>query len=338
TSVTIGAGVRNLSDSAFNDCENLGRVTIPNGVTNLGNSTFADCYALTNVAIGNGVRTIGDEAFNSCGSLTNLILPNSVTSIGSDAFINCYGLNTIAIPSKVASIADKAFRNCSGLKAINVNKTNSFYSSLDGVLFNKSQTKLICYPAGRTGPYTIPSTVGSIGNWAFAYCADLIGVTIPAGVTNIGSWAFAVADGGLTTITIPSSVKSIGDAAFFSFGLNQIYFTGDAPNTGPDVTLIAYDAHIYYLPWTTGWSTTFGGEPTVLWNPIALTGFGVRTNGFGFTLSTTNALAIVVEACTNLSDPHWQRLQTNTLTTGSAYFSDPQWTNYPGRFYRLRSP
>jgi hypothetical protein len=31
-------------------------------------------------------------------------------------------------------------------------------------------------------------------------------------------------------------------------------------------------------------------------------------------------------------------VQTNTLTGGSAYFSDPQWMNYPGRFYRIRSP
>jgi hypothetical protein len=46
----------------------------------------------------------------------------------------------------------------------------------------------------------------------------------------------------------------------------------------------------------------------------------------------------VVDACTNLSNPEWQPMKTNTLTTGSAYFSDPQWTNYPNRYYRLRSP
>jgi hypothetical protein len=47
---------------------------------------------------------------------------------------------------------------------------------------------------------------------------------------------------------------------------------------------------------------------------------------------------VVVEACTNLANPDWQPVQTNLLATGSVYFSDPQWTNYPGRFYRLRSP
>ena len=46
----------------------------------------------------------------------------------------------------------------------------------------------------------------------------------------------------------------------------------------------------------------------------------------------------MVEACTNLANPTWAPLQTYTLTNGSLYFSDPDWTNYPARFYRIRSP
>ena len=49
-------------------------------------------------------------------------------------------------------------------------------------------------------------------------------------------------------------------------------------------------------------------------------------------------MTVVVEACTNLANPAWHPIGTNTLISGSAYFSDPQWTNYPARFYRLRSP
>jgi len=52
----------------------------------------------------------------------------------------------------------------------------------------------------------------------------------------------------------------------------------------------------------------------------------------------TSGLVIVVEACTNLANPIWTPLQTNTLIGGSFYFGDPAWTNYPGRFYRLRWP
>jgi hypothetical protein len=45
-----------------------------------------------------------------------------------------------------------------------------------------------------------------------------------------------------------------------------------------------------------------------------------------------------VDACTNLANSDWQPVQTNTLTTGTASFADPQWTNFPTRFYHLRSP
>jgi hypothetical protein len=78
----------------------------------------------------------------------------------------------------------------------------------------------------------------------------------------------------------------------------------------------------------------------VLWLPqvqTSGTSFGVQTNQFGFNITWANGETVVIEACTDLSNPAWQPVQTNTLTDGSSYFGDPQWTNYPGRFYRLRS-
>ena len=122
--------------------------------------------------------------------------------------------------------------------------------------------------------------------------------------------------------------------------LASIYFKGDAPAIGFGA-FTGDKATVYYLPGTTGWGPTCGGLPTVLWNPQAqLTGdsFGVRTNGFGFSITGSSNITVVVEASTDLADPEWSALSTNTLTGGSSYFSDPQWTNYPSRYYRLRSP
>jgi hypothetical protein len=65
---------------------------------------------------------------------------------------------------------------------------------------------------------------------------------------------------------------------------------------------------------------------------------GVRTNQFGFNISGTSNIVVVVEASTNLANPTWSPVRTNTLTGGSTYFSDPQWTNYASRFYRLYRP
>jgi len=66
--------------------------------------------------------------------------------------------------------------------------------------------------------------------------------------------------------------------------------------------------------------------------------FGVRSNQFTFKINWASDMVVVVEACTNLANPTWSALGTNTIIGGSSYFSDPQWTNCPNRFYRLRSP
>ena len=148
----------------------------------------------------------------------------------------------------------------------------------------------------------------------------------------------------LTSVTIPNSVTNIGSYAFaHCTSLNGVYFQGNAPSVGSSVFDGDNNATVYYLPGTTGWENfaQLTGLPTVLWNPQVQTSdasFGVRTNQFGFNITGTSNLVIVVEACTNLANPIWSPVGTNTLTGGSSYFSDPQWTNYPARFYRLRSP
>jgi alpha-tubulin suppressor-like RCC1 family protein len=78
----------------------------------------------------------------------------------------------------------------------------------------------------------------------------------------------------------------------------------------------------------------------LIWNPQIQGGgdFGIQANQFGFTISGSTNLVVVIEACTNLVNPVWIPLQTNTLTDGVFYFSDPAWTNYSSRFYRLLQP
>jgi len=97
---------------------------------------------------------------------------------------------------------------------------------------------------------------------------------------------------------------------------------------------------VYYLPGTTGWEPTYAARPTSLWVPVILNlspSLGVHTNVFGFRVSWATNTQVVVEASTTLTDPTWLPVSTNTLTDGLSYFSDPDWTNYPNRFYRIRS-
>jgi hypothetical protein len=190
---------------------------------------------------------------------------------------------------------------------------------------------------------TIPNSVTTISDYAFNYCISVTNVTIGNGVSSIGRAAFASC-WSLTSVTIGNSVTSIGDYAVFDCsGLTSIYFKGDAPGIGSYVFDGDNNATIYYLPETKGWEdfAQLTGLPIALWTPRVQTSdgsFGVQANQFGFNINWTSGQIVVVEACTDLANPIWSPVQTNTLAGDSCYFSDPDWTNYPGRFYRLRSP
>ncbi len=273
----------------------------------------------------------------------------SVTSIwgGEPGAFQGSSLTSVRIPDSVNSIGIRAFSGCASLTAITVDASNSFYSSVDGVLFDKGQTTLIQYPAGRVGSdYTIPDSVTNFGDSAFALCTNLTSVTIPNSVTSIGRFTF----GGCTSLTNVIIGKGVTTIDYFAFvgctSLTGVYFQGNAPSllSGFIVFDNTSDAVVYYLPGTTGWDTTYSGRPTAQWwlpNPLILTtapNFGIQTNQFGFVISWATNLSVVVEASTTLTNPTWSPVATNILTSGSSSFSDPQWTEYPTRFYRIRSP
>ena len=137
-----------------------------------------------------------------------------VTSIGGSAFSGCSALTSINIPSSVTSIVGSAFYGCSALTALIVDANNPNYSAEGCMLFNKEKTTLIS-AVGSQKTYDIPSSVTSIGDWAFYDCSSLTSINIPNSVTSIGTFAFYGCSA-LTSITIPNSVTSIGSYAFQS--------------------------------------------------------------------------------------------------------------------------
>jgi hypothetical protein len=280
TGVTIPSSVTSIGDEVFSDCfgltaitvdvfnpaysshagvlfdksqttlieypgGNAGDYTIPSSVTSIHKMAFADCYLLSGITIPSSVTSIGDNAFMGCSGLNTVTVPSSVTSIGYGAFENCTSLTSITIPSSVTSIGHAAFWGCVGLTAITVDALNPAYSSLAGVLFNKNQTALNAYPGAKGGTYTIPNSVTSVEDSAFAYCRSLTSVTIPCSVTNIGAYSF-----------------------YYCTSLTNVYFQGNAPyDRGSSVFKGDNNAIVYYLPGTSGWGSTFGGAPAILWNP-----------------------------------------------------------------------
>jgi hypothetical protein len=299
----------------------------------------------------NGALTITEYT----GSGGAVVIPSTtngylITSIGGTrsnggAFVNYTSLSNITIPYSVTNIMTEPFRGCTNLTTIMVDTLNPTYSSVDGALFNKSQTMLLECPEGKVGSYAVLNSVTYIGTFAFDNCTRLTNITIPDSVASTGEFAFESCTH-LISVLIGNGITGIGYDAFYNCtGLTSVFFKGDTPAVGDLVAFDGdYDETVYYLPGTMGWGLTFCGAPTALWflpNPLILnneTSFGVQTNEFGFTISWATNISVVVEACTNLFNPVWQPVQTNTLTGGSSYFSDPQWTNYPSRFYRLISP
>src|SRR5664280_2036772 len=119
----------------------------------------------------------------------------------------------------VTSIGDRAFYGTQGHLLTSVTIPSSV-TSIGNYAFVEC--------TGLTS-VTIPSSVTSIGDSAFAGCTGLTSVTIPSSMTSIGQWAFEYCSG-LTSVTIPSSVTSIGDWAFVRCtGLTAAYFLGNAP-------------------------------------------------------------------------------------------------------------
>ena len=354
-----GLPVTGIGVNAFEQCASPTSVAIPNTVTGIGYGAFTGCLAVTvdtanawyssidgvlfdkslatlieypgrksgSYSIPGGVTNIAEQSFRSCSNLTSVTIPNSVTKIGYLAFGECTGLTGVTIPSSVTDLGEAAFEGCSNLT--NARIGNGVTSIIDAFSFCTSLTSA-----------TIPTSVTNIGYQAFAG-SGLTNVAIPDSVTSIGTSAF-ISCGHLISVTVGSGVNSVGDSAFGGcWSLESVYFQGNAPSADPKAFFGDNYPTVYYLPGTTGWGPFFVNRPAILWNPRLLAGaagFGMLTNQLDLTIACTNDLTVVVEACTNLADPCWVRLQTVAVTSGSAKSSDPQWTNYPARFYRLRWP
>lgn len=160
-STITGLPVTCIGNGAFSTTY-LTSVTIPNTVTNIGNDAFNSCLLLTTATIPDSVISIGIYAFAWCTNMSAVTIPNSVTRLGDWAFTRCFSLSTVAIGSSVTNVGEGVFYMCGMLQNIVVNSQNPVYGSLDGVWFNKSKTRLIQYPAGRFGNYSIPNGVTTV--------------------------------------------------------------------------------------------------------------------------------------------------------------------------------
>ena len=227
----INCHMTHIGDNAFYGCGELVSFDIPDGVAGIGQNAFYGCKKLSRVTIPGSVNTVGKAAFRECGSLKRLTVPYGVNDIGEYAFAFS-GLTEAAVPETAREVPANAFYGCSALTGISVVGENGYFSSQGGVLFDKAGTKLIAYPAGKAGSYTVPAGVTQIGEMAFAKCSGLTGVAIPSGVTVIEQDAFMDCTS-LTAVTIPDSVAVIASGAFKYSGLRSVTVPAGVTDIGP---------------------------------------------------------------------------------------------------------
>ena len=238
TELDLSGADASIGTYAFYSCNSLETVKL-SGVKTIGQNAFYNCRKLTSVELSENLTTIESGAFQSCVALKNIEIPDSVTTIGDNSFKDCTELETVTIGKGCTSVTASAFTADFNLVKFDVSEDNENYTSVDGVLYNKEKTAVVCYPKSLSGEYVIPDTVTSIEKAAFENCNKLTKITIGSGVETVNPYAFNQCNllatvvfkdsdtankkicerafyycGSLTEVDFGNAVTSIGDYAF----------------------------------------------------------------------------------------------------------------------------
>lgn len=209
---TSGAAEPNAQQVVFGTFNGVTHDTTPaNGELTI----EGDCYAF-------GIGTFKQTKLISgvpCNCITELNSLGNIEVIPKSAFgtilAGCNKIEKIKISARVKDIGAGAFARCVRLANITVDSNNKYYSSENGILFNKDKTHLHSCPA-VTGHFIIPSSVKTIEDVAYAGGTDgtLDGVTIHSNVTSIGSNSFYHSKAGFVVKVLGATPCTIGESAF----------------------------------------------------------------------------------------------------------------------------
>lgn len=175
----------------------------------IGEYAFSGCSGLTSITLPSGIFFIEECAFYGCRGLTSITLPSGVTSIGESAFKGCGGLTSLTIHSDVTEIASSAFWGCTGLKDV------SFYINGDFETYLTKNHPYIDVNCGieyylngkKITSVVIPSTITTLGRYAFKNCRDLTSVTVSWQSPISAGSAFYGVDRSKCTLYVPQGTE-----------------------------------------------------------------------------------------------------------------------------------
>jgi hypothetical protein len=299
TSVTLPHTVTNIHTGAFNGCT-ASRIEVStdnpayassDGVLYNKNQNTLLFYPVgkpeESFAIPATVTALADGAFHG-SALRSITLPESLTTIGYGAFFDCLHLTSLRLPRNVSSIDAAAFKAAIGLTALEVAPENLYYSSSDGVLYNKAKTTLCCYPSNKAGDsFTIPATVTAISDYAFMHGLHLLSINgFLANIATIGPEAFS--ESKIRSVTLPGSVRFIDFLAFYAcadLADLTVFWQNPSEVSADESIFIEIDKSAVRLHVPPGTEAAYRADP--LW-----TDFNIMDDATGIEHATLSAIGV----------------------------------------------
>lgn len=206
TSIDLPSSVTTVFPEAFMGCEALRTIVLPETIVSIGTRAFMDCKSLESVVLPSGIRVIESETFSGCRFLKTVILPKELIAIGSSAFSNCEHLKTVRFHKRLERIGPGAFSNCCLLTEVDLTEN-------EDLIHIEQRCFEDCASLERVG---LPSSIETIGAYAFYLCTSLKYFCLPENLVSIGESAFFKCEKWECELEIPQSVINLGDLCFCS--------------------------------------------------------------------------------------------------------------------------
>ena len=228
--ITIPDSVEKIGYGAFDSVETLDKVTLPANLKAISSKTFYKTN-IAKITIPESVSSIGGIAFADT-PLKSITLPNNLISIGQNAFSGTQ-LTTVVLPSKIKTLENEAFGEIPTLVSVNIPlslesgyKAFSNSKKLENVIIEDGREKI---PAGLLSnigikTFTLPSTIKTIENYAFAQNDYLSEIILNNALEAIYESAFANTN--LKHVKLPDSLTYLGRGAFENnHSLTEVIFS-----------------------------------------------------------------------------------------------------------------